>query len=783
MRKAFADESLYRFAAAGPVETIRRSITVAKERFKRLERVQFTRRDLIKLGVGAGLSLGAQIAPSPAADARTPKPHQQPGRLPSAAQAQYYKHVFFDYSLTPDAYYYSAGKAVWPSTLQLHNGKLPVDSMRFFTPPNALRMEWKSMPNGSWEAELRVINFRFREINFDGDTLYFWCFSEQGIPASFLPVIQMREAHQSFSVPVPLEKFVSGVDAGKWIRVQVPLREFAPASIYTFNPHRVESILFVQAASDATPRTLVLDQVTIDYAAVASSNQAPPPAPRGVRAEGYDLHVDLAWEPIESDDLQHYVIYRSLDGRHYQPIGIQAAGTTRYTDFLGRQNQRAYYKISASGRNYRQSQFSSETSASTRTLNDDELLTMLQEACFRYYWEGAHPVSHTALENIPGDENIVATGATGFGITALIVGVARGFITRGQGIHRLARMLDFFEAAPRYHGAWSHYMDGRTAKSLPVFDMFDNAGDLVETAFLMEGLLTARQYFLGPSDAEQRIYKRITRLWETVEWDWYRRSPNGKVLYWHWSPEWAWYINFPIRGWNETMIVYILAIASPTHPVPPSLYYTGWAGAKDYENGHSYYGIKLDVGGDHGGPLFFTHYSYMGLDPRQVRDRYTQYCKNNRAIAMINRAYCIANPGNYKGYGPDCWGLTASDGSSGYVAHEPTVGIDDGTMTPTGALASIPYTPEASFDALRHFYRDLGDRLWGIYGLRDAFNETQDWFARIYMGLNQAPIAVMIENYRTGLIWKHFMRNHEIQTALNRIRYVTGAPRVPRENG
>jgi hypothetical protein len=329
-------------------------------------------------------------------------------------------------------------------------------------------------------------------------------------------------------------------------------------------------------------------------------------------------------------------------------------------------------------------------------------------------------------------------------------------------------------------------MDGHTGESLPVFDMFDNAGDLVETAFLMEGLLAARQYFHGANEAETALYRRISHLWETVEWDWYRRSPQSDALYWHWSPDWAWHINHRLTGFNEAMIVYLLGVASPTHGVPEDLYYTGWAGqskaAQDYRrgwsasmageryvNGQSYYGIKLDVGVGSGGPLFFTHYSYMGFDPH-VRDRFTDYFENNRNLARINLAYCEKNPKHFAGYGAS-WGLTASDGPKGYLPHAPDAQDDDGTITPTGALASFPYTPQASMAAFKHFYRDLGDRAWGIYGPRDAFNESVDWISPIYMGLNQAPIVVMIENYRTGLIWKLFMSNAEIKPMLDRIGF------------
>jgi hypothetical protein len=416
---------------------------------------------------------------------------------------------------------------------------------------------------------------------------------------------------------------------------------------------------------------------------------------------------------------------------------------------------------------------------------------MMQRACFHYYWGGADPHSGMTRENIPGDDRIVATGASGFGIMALIVGADRHFITRAEGVERLTKIVNFLEHADRYHGVWSHYMNGATGHTMPVFGMYDNGGDLVETSFLVQGLLAARGYFHGSGPAEQALDRRITALWESVEWNWHRQTPTSHFLYWHWSPQWAYQIHHPLIGWNEVMITYLLSIASPTHGVPASMYYSGWAsqsetaqhyregwgGTKDgnhYFNGNTYYGIKLDVGVGHGGPLFFTHYSFMGMDPHALHDRYTNsYFDNNRNIALINRAYVTANPKHYAGYGPDAWGLTASDGPNGYAAQAPDEPDDIGNITPTGSLASMPYTPDASMAALKHLYRDYGDTMWGIYGLRDAINPTVNWVSPIFMGLNQAPIVVMIENHRTGIVWKSFMSNPEITTMLRNLDSAT----------
>lgn len=702
----------------------------------------------------------------------------------SQADTEYYRHIIFDNSLESDAYYYSDGRASSPSSLELLHGKLPVSRDVFFTPPNALRLKWRSAPDGGWEASVRAIDFRNREMKFDGDVLYFWCFSRDEIAGDDLPRIWLSDAGRGFSRALEVGKFQSSVPAGTWVQVAIPLSEFRTGSDHAFQSDQTVKVTFSQGNADSREHTLIIDDLKIDARLPSEDlgSRANLPVPQNVAARGYERHVDISWAPVKAPELQRYVVYRSLDGQNFEPVGVQVPGVNRYTDYLGKAGMTAYYKVAASDHQYRISAFSSAAKATTKTMSDDELLTMLQEACFRYYWEGAHPVAGTTLENIPGDDRIVATGASGFGIMALIVGVDRGFIAREQGLDRMDKIVTFLEKAPRYHGVWSHFMDGTTGQTLPVFDMFDNGGDLVETAFLMEGLLAARQYFNGASTAEHDLFTRISHLWETVEWDWYRRSPDSLALYWHWSPDWSWHINHQITGFNECMIVYLLAIASPTHGVPAQLYYSGWAdgleGGKDYVNGRSYYGIKLDVGVGSGGPLFFTHYSYMGFDPRGIHDRFTDYFQNNRNMARINLAYSENNPGDYRGYGADFWGLTASDGPDGYMPHEPTRRMDDGTMTFTGALSSFPDTPNASMAMLKHVYRDLGDEVWGVYGPRDAINLSQDWVSPIYMGLNEAPITVMIENYRTGLIWRLFMSNPEVKPMLQKIGFKTDtAPR------
>ena len=490
-------------------------------------------------------------------------------------------------------------------------------------------------------------------------------------------------------------------------------------------------------------------------------------------ATGFDSHVELNWTAINNTSITGYQIWFSQDGVNFTQRKL-VTDTRFILDFVNDigTNLKLYYKVKPVLAGGSDSPFSNIATATTHNFSDDELLTMVQQYTFHYFNEFAHPISGMARErNTSGD--IVTTGGTGFGITAWIVAAERGFVTRNQAIQQLYKITNFLSLAQTFHGAFPHWMNGVSGKVIP-FSQYDNGGDLVETAFLMEGLLTARQYFNGANDDEKYLRAAITQLWEQVDWSWYRKD-GGNVLYWHWSPNYAWKMNFPIRGYNEALIIYLLAIASPTHPIPASLYHTGWAANNNYRNaGIIYYGEQLQVSSGAGGPLFFTHYSYLGFDPRNKHDAYANYFTNNVSESKINRSYCIANPGNYKDYSSDCWGLTASDDPNGYSAHAPLEN-DNGTITPTAALSSMPYTPEAGIAALKNFYRIRGSSLFGSQGFYDAFNPQRNWVANSYLAIDEGPIVGMIENYRTGLIWKNFMLNSEIKPALDAIGFKNDA--------
>ena len=416
-----------------------------------------------------------------------------------------------------------------------------------------------------------------------------------------------------------------------------------------------------------------------------------------------------------------------------------------------------------------------ETQRPESFANDEAMLDYIQRVHFNYMWDGAEPTSGLARERIhldgqypEHDQDVVTTGGSGFGIAGLVVGMERGFITREQGVERLTRIVDFLERADRFHGVWSHWINGPTGKVKP-FGQKDNGGDLVESCFLMQGLLCVRQYLNGGNEKEKNLIDRINALWHGMEFDWYTRGGQD-VLYWHWSPEYEWEMNFPLEGYNECLIVYVLAAASPTHTVPASCYHKGWARSGGIKSDAAPYGYPLELkhnGAEQtGGPLFWAHYSWIGLNPKGLKDQYADYWNVVRNHAMSNYKYCIENPKHYSGYGPDCWGLTASYSTEGYSAHCP--GNDLGVITPTAALSSFPYTPEQSMAALKGFY-GRGESIWGKYGFYDAFSPASGWTLPRYLAIDQCTIAPMIENYRTGLLWHLFMSCPEVQQGLAKL--------------
>ena len=431
-------------------------------------------------------------------------------------------------------------------------------------------------------------------------------------------------------------------------------------------------------------------------------------------------------------------------------------------------------------------QSETQNTISNKQIADSALFDTVERRTFAYFWTGAEPNSGMAAERVhidndypENDQSTIAVGGSGFGLMAILAGIERGYITREQGFQRLQKIVNFLEKADRFHGAWPHWLLDESGHVRP-FGFDDNGGDLVETSFLLEGLLCVRQYFKEGNDTEQALSAKIDALWKAVEFDWYRQNGQN-VLYWHWSPNYAWKKNFAVHGFNECMIMYVLAASSPTHGVPAEVYHQGWAqkGAINKTSNYKNDTLHLFMQGNppHGGPLFWSHYSFVGLDPHGLKDKYADYWKEMSTMAKINYEWCVDNPKEFKGYGKDNWGLTASYSVKGYAAHAPDAVNDLGVISPTAALSSFPYTPEQSMAAMRHWYTDstLRSKIWGPYGFYDAFSETDNWYPDHYLAIDQGPAIVMMENYRSGLLWKLFMSCDEVKGGLKKLGFESSA--------
>lgn len=410
-------------------------------------------------------------------------------------------------------------------------------------------------------------------------------------------------------------------------------------------------------------------------------------------------------------------------------------------------------------------------------MSDEELLDLVQKQTFQYFWDGAEPNSGAARERFhvddiypQNDKNTVATGATGFGVMAIIAAIERKYISREEGVQRLSKILNFLEKADRFHGAWPHWLYGETGKVKP-FSPKDNGADLVETSYLAQGLLCVRQYLADGNPAEKAVAEKADLLWKGIDFNFYRNWQN--VLYWHWSPNYKWEMNFPVKGYNECLIMYVLAASSPDHSVPAEVYHHGWARSSGIKANFDLYGhrITLDHQGAKGsvGPLFWSQYSYLGLNPRGLKDRYADYWQQNTNHTLAIHDYCVANPKGYKGYGENAWGLTSSYSPKGYAGH--SISEDLSVISPTAAISSIPYTPKESMKAIRYWYENMGDKLWGKYGFYDAYSEQENWYPKRYLGIDQGPQVVMIENYRSGLLWKLFMSSPEVHKGLKKLGF------------
>lgn len=399
----------------------------------------------------------------------------------------------------------------------------------------------------------------------------------------------------------------------------------------------------------------------------------------------------------------------------------------------------------------------------------------LHHSTFEYFWSGSHPDSGLPRDRMKSDgqpiHEITSISGVGFGFLALIVGVYRSWITRQDGLDRANRMLRSLDRVKRFHGAFPHFVHTSGGKTIP-FAKYDDGGDLVETALLVQALICAREFFDGQTFGEIDLRRSVTDIVETVEWDWFTRGKPGP-LFWHWSPRYGWAKNLPIVGWNEALVAYVLAAGSAAHAVDRSSYHAGWARNGDIKNNAMYLGIRLPLGEPYGGPLFLSQYSFCTLDPRGLGDAYCDdYREQVYAHSLINYRVCSTRYERQDG-----WGLSACDGPKGYVVNSPT--DDHGIIATTAALSSMPFLPARSKQAAMRFLKWRGGALKGRFGLMDSFQPSSGWVSKTHLAINQGPVVAMMENHRSGLIWDLFMNAGEVRRGMVKLGFRTNRYREP----
>jgi hypothetical protein len=664
---------------------------------------------------------------------------------------------------------HSWGYSKNPSSLELEAQKFPVTSERAFNGRDSLRLRWTSASNGEWGVCVAVAGWLWVDTT-NGTMIRYRANAPEAIPREALPSIALEDSANHKSDKLWIGNYCDGIDGDSktWQDIEIPLSDIKPGPMKC-DMGRIKSIYHFQHHPDAVERMMWIDDLRIVEPGAPPGS--PPAEPAGVVAAGRQGRIDVRWSPNVEPDIIGYNIYRGATTvAEFLPQNVAIHEPAVYSDDVGGDGVTYFYRVTAVNKEFQESKPSKPVSATSAAMTEKDLITYAQQAAFHYFYEYAHPVSGLARER-KGSSDICAIGASGFGLLSIMVGAERGFITRDAAAAHVRKVIRFLEEAPRHHGAFPHWIHGVTGETVP-FSEWDDGGDLVETAYLVQGLLACRQYFDKDNEAERHIRDGVTRIWESVEWNWYRKNEMSTRLYRHWSPNYDWRMDTELYGFSEAHLVYILAIASPTHPIPASMYYEGWASDKGYANGKSYYGRILAVGPEMGGPLFFTHLSYAGFDPRKKHDRFCNYFENNRNMVLINQAYCADNPGKFRGYSERAWGLSSSDNPyGGFAVHQPKKN-DNGTLAPAAMLASMPYAPKEVILSLRHLYKTQGARLWGEFGFRSGFNPGEDWYSRHYIGIDLGPVAPMIENTRSGLCWKHFMANPEIGKALKEIGFI-----------
>ncbi|MBT5604910.1 MAG: hypothetical protein HN742_41090 [Lentisphaerae bacterium] len=495
--------------------------------------------------------------------------------------------------------------------------------------------------------------------------------------------------------------------------------------------------------------------------------------PQWLSASGHERRCDLRWSPLYTHGFDHYNVYRSplSGGPQWEALSPWSerghATLPAYSDFHAANGGRWRYRIGATvdGSEH----FSTIREAGPRAENDEEYLESVQWATFMFSWQLAHPFSGLVETNGPLLGSHGNVGSHGLSLSSAPALIERGYVDRRAAADWVLRSLRFlYYHCDDYRGFLQHLINAYTGKSRTGFDTS-------ETSFFIMGALVARQYFNGNSPAETEIRELGTRLYRRLDYPHMLSPEKGheRHLRWGFNPRkvdpndpaadgW-WGL---IIGYHESSSSYLLGLGSPTYPLPVECWHDGWV--KHAINGRKYYGYRHWVGSNERS-LFLDTMSHLGIDPH-YRDNNTQYFANAANVVRAHREYHIDNPKGHRNYGPDEWGQNAIVLPETGYTHDKVMRKDNGNISPLGPLQVMPYAPDICVRASRHLYNTYGSRIFNAFGFTFGFNATDNRFAGFVSSIDSQMIPGMIENARTGLIWRLGAANPEIHQALRRIR-------------
>jgi hypothetical protein len=496
--------------------------------------------------------------------------------------------------------------------------------------------------------------------------------------------------------------------------------------------------------------------------------------PTGLVILSGDRSVILHWDPNSEANLSGYKVYRSLtNGGPFVALNSTLLTSLGFCDLSVTNGLTYFYQITAVNTSAQESLPSTTLSTVPNPFaSDDAFLDYVQQANFDYFWYTANP-ANGLIPDRSATGSACSIAAVGFGLTAIGIGIDHGWISRTQGVARVLTTLNTFLQGPQgtntagiigYKGWFYHFLDMNTALRAPSSELSS-----IDTALLLSGILYSKQYFNDTNADETSIRTMADAIFNGVDWNWMARGTNAVAMGWQPTSGFTGYGNWV--GYDEGMIIYLLGLGIATNPLPASSWTTwtsGYTWATFY--GESFVPFP---------PLFGHEYSHCWIDFRHTADAYmnshsSTYFENSRRAALAQVSYCIANPAQQLGYSSNVWGLTACDGPTGYMAHgAPPALNDNGTIAPTAPGGAIAFTPEYSLPTLEYFYSHFRTHIWTFNGFRDAFNLGAQWYDTDELGIDQGPIVIMIENYRTQRVWRLFMQNEEIQRGMQTAGFIT----------